>query len=77
MLPVRACADHLKLNFPMAWAAATLAWGFIEFQDVRVLLSPLFTMADLCIPGELSSDREAVLCRATPRRPRRSMPLMD
>ena len=27
-------ADHLKLNFPMAWAAATLAWGFIEFQDV-------------------------------------------
>ena len=28
-------ADHLKLNFPMAWSAATLAWGFIEFQDVR------------------------------------------
>lgn len=27
-------ADHLKLNFPMAWSAATLAWGFIEFQDV-------------------------------------------
>lgn len=27
-------ADHLKLNFPMAWAASVLAWGFIEFQDV-------------------------------------------
>ncbi|CAL5226752.1 g9605 [Coccomyxa viridis] len=25
--------DHLKLNFPMAWAASVLAWGFIEFQD--------------------------------------------
>lgn len=27
-------ADHLKMNFPMAWAASVLAWGFIEFQDV-------------------------------------------
>ncbi len=22
------------MNFPMAWAASVLAWGFIEFQDV-------------------------------------------
>ena len=28
-------ADHLKLHFPMCWAASNLAWGFIEFQDVR------------------------------------------
>ncbi len=28
------CADHLKLNFPAAFAAGNLAWGFIEFQQV-------------------------------------------
>ncbi len=36
-VPLTSCvtyADHLKLNFPMAWAASVLAWGFIEFQDV-------------------------------------------
>ena len=32
-------ADHLKLNFPMAWAASVLAWGFIEFQDVSTAIS--------------------------------------
>jgi hypothetical protein len=37
---MRASADHLKLNFPMAWAASTLAWGFIEFQDVRTCIPP-------------------------------------
>ena len=37
-IPLCVClclADHLKLHFPMCWAAANLAWGFIEFQDVR------------------------------------------
>jgi len=28
-------ADHLKLHFPLCFAASNLAWGFVEFQDVR------------------------------------------
>ena len=39
-------ADHLKLNFPMAWSAATLAWGFIEFQDVRLFAHLLASGVD-------------------------------
>ncbi len=27
-------ADTLKLNFPAAWTASVLAWGYLEFQDV-------------------------------------------
>ena len=27
-------ADNLKLHFPAAFAASTLAWGFLEFQQV-------------------------------------------
>jgi len=26
-------ADNLKLNFPAAWAATVLAWGYIEFPE--------------------------------------------
>jgi hypothetical protein len=40
MMTVRLlAADHLKMNFPMAWAASVLAWGFIEFQDVSAIPS--------------------------------------
>ena len=28
-------ADNLKLNFPAAFAASVLAWGLLEFPDVR------------------------------------------
>ena len=31
----RDAADHLKLHFPLCFAASNLAWGFVEFQDVR------------------------------------------
>ena len=34
---VPSAADHLKLHFPMCFAASNLAWGFIEFQDVSAL----------------------------------------
>ena len=29
-------ADTLKLNFPAAWTASVLAWGYLEFQDVSL-----------------------------------------
>ena len=51
-------ADHLKLNFPMAWAASVLAWGFIEFQDVSALspdTSTQNTLHTLCQWKSLST----------------------
>ena len=30
-----AFTDNLKLNFPAAWAATVLAWGYLEFPEAR------------------------------------------
>ena len=27
--------DHVKFTFPMAWSTAVLAWGLLEYKDVR------------------------------------------
>ena len=43
-------ADHLKMNFPMAWAASVLAWGFIEFQDVSAIPSAQLNACDARAP---------------------------
>jgi hypothetical protein len=34
-------ADNLKLNFPAAWAATVLAWGYLEFPEARRTPAPI------------------------------------
>lgn len=40
-------ADNLKLNFPAAWAATVLAWGYIEFPEASRTPVPILPSVPL------------------------------